>query len=277
MDIDVPPGVFESPLRRRLAAMPANERQAREELLKKMSALELTTANMEAREKEKEGERMDGDRPATPDTSGTRQESEPADPFHGIEVLSPLRRKTMASVEDPSDSMQVWAAVNQLRRLSTSELVRENNIARNKEMLAKLGLDKSFNEHMGITKGAGKRTNSGGTTGRKVKRARRQGEKEADGHSEEEDDEDEDDEEDDAPRPAPHPAPRPLRAKPAAHRAAPKEWVVKAKKSLEEDDMGPKWVELVGEWYRREEGKGFISPVSSISLTSARTFLLTSG
>ncbi|KAJ7923568.1 hypothetical protein B0H13DRAFT_1602476, partial [Mycena leptocephala] len=58
--------------------------------------------------------------------------------------------------------------------------------------------------------------------------------------------------------------------------AAPKEWVVKAKKSLEEDDMGPKWVELVGEWYRREEGKGFISPVSSISLTSARTFLLTS-
>ncbi|KAJ7823923.1 hypothetical protein B0H13DRAFT_1591667 [Mycena leptocephala] len=42
---------------------------------------------------------------------------------------------------------------------------------------------------------------------------------------------------------------------------APKDWVIKAKKMLERDELGSAWTELVGEWYRREEGKGFVSPV----------------
>jgi hypothetical protein len=236
MDVDVPPG-----------AMPANEREA---------------ANAEAREKE--GEKTDAAIPActrTPDALGTT--SEPADPFRGIEVLSPLRRRTVASVEDPSDPMQLWTAVNQLRRLSTSELLRENNIARNKELLATLGLDKTFNEKMGMEKKgpAAKRVRSGGPAGRKAKRSKGQDEEVSGASKEDEDNEEEEDE------PTPALRARTQRVKPAVRRAAPKEWVVKAKKALEQDDMGPEWVELVREWYRREEDKGFVSPVS-VCLTS---------
>ncbi|KAJ7633326.1 hypothetical protein DFH06DRAFT_1004536 [Mycena polygramma] len=62
-------------------------------------------------------------------------------------------------------------------------------------------------------------------------------------------------------------APRPQRTKPAASRAAPKEWAKKARKTLEENDLGPEWAALVNEWWVREESKGFESPVKGLSAT----------
>lgn len=252
--------------------MSVEERRAQEALLKGMSAFELTTANIDACEKEKErGEEEEGEeerpdgsvRPVTP-------EVEVQDSFRGMIVLSPLRRQTLAAASNPEE---LEYEVRQLKRLSAYELVRENNIAKHKELLAKLGLDKSFSEIMGLKKsggkkGGGKRKNSGGVAGRKAKRAKKGDENENDseeGGDEEEEGEEEEEEDADAPAPAPAPAPRaprPQRSKPGPSRAAPKEWAVKVRKVLETDAFGKIWTDLVGEWHRREEGKGFVSPVS---------------
>jgi hypothetical protein len=163
------------------------------------------------------------------------------DPFGTLLVQSPLRRKTLAAASNE----ELEYEIRQLKRLSAFELVRENNIARNKEMLKKLGLDKSFNDVMGLTK-SGEKRKAEGSGGRKAKQGR--------GETEEEDEG-----ENDTP-PAPRAA-RPMRAKPIAQRPPPKEWAKKAKTLLEEKDLGEAWKELVIQWYAHEEKKGFVSPV----------------
>ncbi|KAJ7767597.1 hypothetical protein B0H14DRAFT_2402747 [Mycena olivaceomarginata] len=50
--------------------------------------------------------------------------------------------------------------------------------------------------------------------------------------------------------------------KPVAAKPAPKEWVLKAKALLEEKAFDGPWPRLVEQWYRREESKSFVSPVS---------------
>jgi hypothetical protein len=254
MDVDVD-SLIESPLRRKLAAMPEAERQSQEALLKKMSVLELMSMNKNAHEEEQQQEKeQDADRPKTPEV----------DPFKGMVVLSPLRRRTMATASNPEE---LAFEIRQLRRLSPYELVRENNIAKHKEVLKSLGLDKSFSELMGIKKGAapggGKRKKTGGGgRGRKAKRARedRGDEDEQSGSGEEEDEEEEEEEEEETSAP-PARAPRAQCTKAAPARAAPKEWVVKAKNLLEDESLGEAWAQLVRLWYLREEGKGFVAPV----------------
>jgi hypothetical protein len=51
-----------------------------------------------------------------------------------------------------ADSGGIAYEIHQLRRLSAYELVRENNVVKNKELLVALGLDKLFDEVMGQSK-----------------------------------------------------------------------------------------------------------------------------
>jgi hypothetical protein len=223
-----------------------------------MSALELADINKTVRDDEHGSDDGDGEeRDASPAPAPQER-----DYFKGLVVHSPLRRRVLASASTPD---KIQYEVCQLARLSAFELVRENNIAKHKETLKSLGLDKSFNELMGLKKGktAGVKRKAVGKKGRKGKSKRLRGENGDD--DEEDEDEDEEgsdsgeDEEDDTPV-APR-APR-LQRTIASRTTAPKEWIVKAKKMLEKEELGATWDELVVEWYRREERKGFVSPVT---------------
>ncbi|KAJ7884190.1 hypothetical protein B0H14DRAFT_2202283, partial [Mycena olivaceomarginata] len=47
---------------------------------------------------------------------------------------------------------------------------------------------------------------------------------------------------------------------PVAKSPAAKEWVKKAETNLEKDAFGPRWAELVSQWYLREQQTGFMCP-----------------
>jgi hypothetical protein len=181
--------------------------------------------------------------------------------FVGLLVNSLLQRAAIATGNPRSEA---W----RFERMSAYELIRENNIAKNRETMKRLGLDKSFEEmqeEMGGGAGKGKRKTAGATGngkpgGRKTKRTR----VDADGGSGGDDEEDyEDDDGEDVVLASKPPAqPRAQRMKPTAAKPAPKEWVLKAKTLLEEKAFGGLWPELVEQWYLREESKNFVSPVS---------------
>jgi hypothetical protein len=169
------------------------------------------------------------------------------DIFAGLNVGSPLRRKAMLH---PNPLEEAW------RFESTWELERENNVARNNETFVRLGLNKTFEEAIGLPSKKGRKRKRGEkSAGRKSKRQREEAEE--GGCSDIEDDNDEEE----ADPPVAH-EPRVQRAKPAAKPVAVKEWAQKARKMLEEKNFGPEWMELVQVWYHREEGKGFVAPVS---------------
>ncbi|KAJ7889379.1 hypothetical protein B0H14DRAFT_2561878 [Mycena olivaceomarginata] len=212
---------FQSSLRRKLAAMPHSERYAQESLLQKI---------------QNDADEADPPHPLTP-------EPFERDPFDGMKVLSPLRRKTIAKIANGSN---LEYEVRQLRRLSSYELVRENNIAKNHETLVSLGLDKSFDEMMAMKRKPGEK--KGG--GQQAKRARKGDRGEYDGEDSDEEKEDED-------ATLAERIPRVQRAKPAAKSPAVKDWVKKAETNLEKDVFGPRRTELVSQWYLREQQNGF--------------------
>jgi hypothetical protein len=164
-----------------------------------------------------------------------------------MKVLSPLRRKTIAKVANGSN---LEYEVRQFRRLSSYELVHENNIAKNHETLVSLGLDKSFDEMMAMKRKPGEK--KGG--GRQAKRARK-------GDGGEYNGEDSDEEEEDEDATLAERIPCVQRAKPAAKSPAVKDWVKKAETNLEKDTFGPRWTELVSQWYLHEQQNGFVCPV----------------
>jgi hypothetical protein len=143
----------------------------------------------------------------------------------------------------------------ELMRMNEYNLVREGNMARNKELLASLGLDKSFNEVMGI---GTKRKAAAKAVGQR-KRGTRELEK---GNSSEDDSEDEPDVPA-APRP-----PRPVRA--AALKtgttaaATPSKTWVEDRERLETTDLGEAFTALVQRWWDYEAGSGFVSQVCSV-------------
>ncbi|KAJ7810808.1 hypothetical protein B0H14DRAFT_3756640 [Mycena olivaceomarginata] len=173
---------------------------------------------------------MDIDRPAR-------------DPFEGLIVNPALRRKTIAESKNSEDlKLAIW----RLGRLSESELVRANNIAHNKELLTNLGLNKTFEEAMGLpttraTRKSGQKSGGKGGRGRKAKRARVEGERTSSDEEEEEDEEEDEEEESGDEEVQEPPATREKRAKPTPKAAAPKEWAKKAKALLEEGDSGLLW------------------------------------
>jgi hypothetical protein len=248
--------------------MPIDVRAAQESLFEKMSALELIDANKEARDGENQEARGSENQEARGGerANGVEEEYDPLrpqtpererNPFEGMKVLSPLRRKTFTKVANGSN---LEYEVRQLRRLSSYELVRENNIARNHETLVSLGLDKSFDEMMAIKRKAGAKQDGK----RATKRTRKRDEEEYDKDSSTDEDQQEmEDGDEDAPSAA-H-APCTQRAKLAVISLAPKEWVKKAETTLERAAFGPRWGELVSQWYLREQQNGFVCPVSIFS------------
>lgn len=164
-------------------------------------------------------------------------------------ILSPLKRKTIAENPDPAD---LERRVGRLTTMPQYELVRENNIAKWKEVLHKMGLDKSFDENFGTSK----KRKGGETSGGRRKKSKG-GENEEEGSDEEEEG---GDEEEEAPRPPP--APRPRREKQGPAEAMPKEWAVKAKATLESTELGASWIGLLAQWWEREKKFGFVAPVS---------------
>jgi hypothetical protein len=197
MDVEVEARI-ESPLSRKLAGMSEAERRTEKSRLNKMSVLELANVNKAARdEEEPAGDGEERDVSSVP-------EPQERDYFKGLVVHSPLRRRVLAAASNPEE---IEYEVRQLARLSTFERVRKNNIAKHKETLKSLGLDKSFSELMGLKKGktAGMKRKVVGKTGRKAKAKRTRGEGD-DNDEDDEDDEgsdseedDEEDEEDDTP------------------------------------------------------------------------------
>lgn len=172
------------------------------------------------------------------DVDGVDVDSPEHDLSEGLEVNSVLCRKMIAESQTPADlEHTIW----RLSRLSEYELVRANNVARNKEMLANLRLNKMFEEAMGLpVKKAGARKSdqkSGGKGGggRKAKCMRGEGEGTS---SEEEEEEEEDELEEKCPA-------QEKRTKPTPKAAAPKEWAKKARMQLEEGNFGLHWSELV--------------------------------
>ncbi|KAJ7346457.1 hypothetical protein DFH08DRAFT_960928 [Mycena albidolilacea] len=157
--------------------------------------------------------------------------------FVGLLVNSPLQRAAIATGNPRSEA---W----HFERMSADELIRENNIARNRETMKRLGLDKCFEEMqeaMGGGAGKGKRKAAGATEngkpgGHKTKRTR----VDADGGSggDDEEDHEDDDGEDVVLASKPPAQPRAQRMKPTAAKPAPKEWVLKAKTLLEEKAFG---------------------------------------
>jgi hypothetical protein len=142
--------------------------------------------------------------------------------------------------------------------MSAWELERENNVARNNETFVRLGLNKDFEEAIGLpSKKGGKRKRGEKNAGRKSKR-QREGAEEG-GYDDGEGEDDKLKEDGDLPAAS---EPCSQRAKPAAKPVAVKEWAWKARALLEEKNFGPEWLELVQVWYHREEGKGFVAPVS---------------
>jgi hypothetical protein len=184
------------------------------------------------------------------------EEGEKNDIFAGLLVKSPLRRAAMATGNPQNEA---W----RFQRMSSYQLVCENNIAKNQELIKQLGLDKTFEEmqkEMGGRPAKGKRKGPGAQEkgGRKAKRTR----VDEDGGSGDEEAYEDDDGEDPDPAGKPPAQPRAQRIKPVAAKAAPKEWVLNAKALLEEKAFDGPWPELVEQWYRREESKSFVSPVS---------------
>ncbi|KAJ7457523.1 hypothetical protein B0H11DRAFT_1723526 [Mycena galericulata] len=145
------------------------------------------------------------------------------------------------------------------------ELERENNIARNKETLVSLGLDKPAAVWGGAdTAGAptGTKRKGAGRKGRKAKK-KTKGALESDDDDEgeeEEEEEEEGSEGEDVPLAARAPRVPRVTTKPPP---APKEWAVKARAFLEDADRGAQWKALVGLWWAREASKGFASPTKS--------------
>jgi hypothetical protein len=214
---------------------PENEHLGLEASSRRMSSLELGSANQDVHEEEQQGANKGEDDEDDED----EEDRVPADPFEGMLVKSPLRRRTLKEGVTP---VALNTAIWNLKRMSAYELVRENNVAKNHEILVSLGLNKSFEEVMGLQK-----KKAGGKVGaqkgrrRAAKRAWGEGngeEEDYEGNSEDEEEEDEDDD-------IPHCAPRDPRAKPMPKVAAPKEWVKKAEASLERGKFGPQWSELV--------------------------------
>jgi hypothetical protein len=174
-----------------------------------------------------------------------------ADIFAGLDVRSPLRRKAMLH---PDPQREAW----RFQRMSTWELQRENNVALNNETFVRLGLNKTFEEAIGLPSKKGEKRKRGEkNAGRKSKRQRERAEE--GGYDDEEDEDEELEEDGDLPTAG---DPRPQRAKPVAKPVAVKEWARKARALLEEKNFGPEWMELVEVWFQREEKKGFVSPVS---------------
>ncbi|KAJ7354141.1 hypothetical protein DFH08DRAFT_955553 [Mycena albidolilacea] len=165
--------------------------------------------------------------PLTLSSEVLREEREENNIFAGLLVQSPVRHAAMATGNPRS---KAW----RFQRMSTYELVRKNNIAKNKETIKALGLDKTFEEmqEMGRRAGKGKHKESGarGKGGCKTKHPR----VDKDGGSGGDEEDYEDDEgEDSVPASKPPAQPRAQHMKPVAAKPAPKEWVLKAKALLE--------------------------------------------
>ncbi|KAK7013927.1 hypothetical protein R3P38DRAFT_3206497 [Favolaschia claudopus] len=246
---------FESPVRRKLAAMPPNEREAYEAALKGMSSLELSNATAEATEKERQLEAQEG--------QGKDSDAPQQDPFEGMQIFSPLRRRTFALAEKSGD---LELEIDKLRWLSAYEIERENNVARNYELLDKLKVG-NVSSILGVKRG--RKPAQGGNR----KRGRKDGGK-GGRHSDDGDEGDDEDEEDDeeGETEGEHdkvnvpPAERPKRSLPAKRASTGQEWFDKAVKQLAEGNVyGPVWEEVVGLWRSREEAKGFISPTKGFS------------
>jgi hypothetical protein len=196
------------------------------------------------------------------------EEEEEVNCFKGLLVHSPLRCAAIAT-GDPR--VEAW----RFGRMSEYMLVCKNNITKHKETIKVLGLDKTFEELMGLLpkKGQGKRKWTGKKGGGRSKWQHEEAYmSEGEGDDEENEEEDEDNK-DDNNLPARH-EPCAQCAKPAAKGPAPKEWILKARKALEVNDFGTSWSELVGVWYLREESKGFVIPVSRLCLAIVLELIL---
>ncbi|KAK7050381.1 hypothetical protein R3P38DRAFT_3173727 [Favolaschia claudopus] len=257
---------FESPVRRKLAMMPENERRAYQTVLEGMSSLELSNVVAEARKEEDlkaqeaAHEEQNKSQNDAPPKDAPPKDAPPKDPFQGLQITDPLRRKTLAAAEVSGD---LPYEIRQLRRLSPYELVRANNIARNEELLEALKLNNAVSSILGSKRGKAPAKGS-------RKRGRKSGGRKGDDSSgnvaddegeeegEEEDEEEQADEEDIpvAERPQrPLPVNRGLR-----------EWFTKSNDQLAEgDQFGPRWVDVRMVWASREEAKLFVSPKKGIS------------
>ncbi|KAJ7724611.1 hypothetical protein DFH07DRAFT_783237 [Mycena maculata] len=174
-------------------------------------------------------------------------------------VLSPLRR-TIQRLRGADRH----AKMSRVLTMPVYELVRENNIARNREMMESLGLDRPAAVWGGAdTAGAplGKKRKAKG--GKASKSKKKKGD--VFGSDEEEDDEGDEEEEDEEEETPAAPAPCAPRGRHEVVKKpmAPKEWAVNACAFLEDANRGAAWTELVKVWWDREALKGFEAPPKS--------------
>jgi hypothetical protein len=162
-----------------------------------------------------------------------------------------LLERQIAAIEDPEERGR---RRRELMHMNAYNLLRETNIARNKELLVSMGLHKSFDEMMGTGK---KRKAAGG--GQKKRGARAQ---EKDSGEDEANSEEEEEESDSQPAPR---APRPVCAvtqkTSAAASATPSKTWKEDRAQLETTDLGDAFKGLVNSWWDYESGKGFVAQV----------------
>ncbi|KAJ7837368.1 hypothetical protein B0H14DRAFT_2589225 [Mycena olivaceomarginata] len=178
------------------------------------------------------------------------------DPLEGLVVNLVLRCKMIAESQTLAD---LEYTIGQFSHLSECKLVCANNITHNKETLANLGLNKTFEEAMGLPakkargRKLGQKLGGKGGGGGKAKNVRGEGERTLS----DEDEEEEEEKEEEEPCPA-----QEKHIKPTPKAAAPKEWVKKARVLLEEGDFGLLWSKLMEQWWL--QGKGFVSPMKGL-------------
>ncbi|KAJ7886940.1 hypothetical protein B0H13DRAFT_2342678 [Mycena leptocephala] len=166
-------------------------------------------------------------------------------------ILDLLLERQIAAIEDPEERGR-WR--RELMCMNAYNLLRETNIARNKELLVSMGLHKSFDEMMGT----GKKCKAAGG-GQKKRGAQAQ---EKDSGEDEANSEEEEEESDSqlAPR-----ALRPVRAvtqkTSAAASATPSKTWKEDRAQLETTDLGDAFKGLVNSWWDYESGKGFVAQI----------------
>ncbi|KAK7000632.1 hypothetical protein R3P38DRAFT_2797323 [Favolaschia claudopus] len=263
---------IESPVRRKIAAMPEDQRAAYEVVLNGMNAMELSKEAEAARADERlQNEGGSEQRDEDEDEDGEEEEGsvhapEP-DPFAGMGVLSPLRRRTLAAAEV---SGNLSFEVRKLRILSPYEMMRENNMANNFEKMKALGLDGGFSDIVEAGKKRGRKSAE-----KSRKRPRGDGNKDGEDNDDDEYDDDDDEEGEEGgkgkgkqveivPR-----AQRPQRSLPAPKRPGQPDWYTKGGRQLARGkDFGPLWETVTSLWASREEKHGFQSPVRAKGLSA---------
>ncbi|KAJ7449741.1 hypothetical protein B0H11DRAFT_1928524 [Mycena galericulata] len=182
----------------------------------------------------------------------------PADESFGIPTLNAALHAELVGM----GVVERGETIRRLRRMPSIELVRENNLARNRAMTAAWGLSGGGASFMGMAK----KRDAEEERGRKKKRSKKGEEEEWDSNQSDESSGSDDSSDDEGVVSTPRATRSRVRKAPSTTQAAagkpagvvaPAKWAVNGKKILEKGAMGTNWAVLLQLWWKLEESSSF--------------------